>query len=73
MLTVLTYYNFYRYIVQQNPLFQEYTLVHFQWQMGYMIITLIILNATHSIEREVNIKLISFSIKIHIVLALFHS
>lgn len=54
MLTVLTYYNFYRYIVQQNPLFQEYTLVHFQWQTAYVIVTMIILNATHSIERQVN-------------------
>lgn len=54
MLTVLTYYNFYRYIVQHNPLFQEYTLVHFQWQIAYLISTLIIFNATHCIEREVN-------------------
>lgn len=54
MLTVLTYYNLYRYIVQQNPLFQEYTLVHFQWQITYVIVTLIILSATHSIERQVN-------------------
>lgn len=67
MLTVLTYYNIYRYVVQHNPLFQEYTLVHFQWQIAYLILTLVIFNATHSIECEVSKKIHLDVIDLHSV------
>lgn len=49
--SILTYYTFYRLIVQQNGKFEDFALMHAQFQMFHFTS---ILNVVYSASRVVN-------------------
>lgn len=71
--SVLSYYAFYRYIVQPNEYFEDFVWVHMQYQIYYLIFMLYIIYNANRVINEVNeyfifaelkfALLISFSIR----------
>lgn len=51
--SVLTFYTFYRYILEQNGFFKEVSFVHFIWQMFYLIGILKVIYSANQVTNEV--------------------
>lgn len=52
--SVLTFYTFYRYIVQQHESFKDLLWMHLQWQLFYLIFTLLVIYTANQVTSEVN-------------------
>lgn len=59
--TILTFYTFCYFLLQQKPLYEQLTLVHFNYQVFYLIYTYMVIYSGSMIAREVNIN-IAYSI-----------
>lgn len=53
-LSVLTYYTFYRYIVQQNEYYKDFAWMHIEVQMYYLISIFTVIYNANRIINEVN-------------------
>lgn len=58
--SVLSYYAFYRYIVQPNEYFEDFVWVHMQYQIYYLIFMLYIIYNANRVINEVNDELFHF-------------
>lgn len=52
--SVLTFYTFYRYIVQQNDIFEDLSLVHFQWELLFVSSLLTSIYIADQVSSEVS-------------------
>lgn len=69
--SVLTFYSFYRYILQRDDFFKEILLTYFQWQLYYLALTITVIYTANLLTKEVkyskdflfdqNLMMISFS------------
>lgn len=53
VLSVLTFFTFYRYIHQQNEFFQQLSAVHSLWMIFYLPVILIVIHCGSLLTREV--------------------
>lgn len=53
-ISVMTYYTFYRYIVQQNEHYRDFAWEHAQFQIYYLTLILIIIYNANRVMNEVN-------------------
>lgn len=54
--SVLTFYTFYRYILQRNSYHERLTRQHFNYQIFYLIYTNMVIYAGSILAREVGIN-----------------
>lgn len=54
--SILTFYTFYRYILEQNDFFQQVTFVHFYWQIFYLVYAFMVIYAGSVIASKVNMN-----------------
>lgn len=52
--SVISFYTFYRYILEQNEFFEQVTVVHFYWQIFYLIYAYMIIYAGSVVNEKVN-------------------
>lgn len=51
--SVLTFYAFYRYVLQQNDYFGAISIAYVQWLLFYLTWTLLVIHISTRVTREV--------------------
>lgn len=54
--SVLSFYTFYRYLIEPNEFFKQVALVHFYWQLFYLIYTNMVIYVGSVVTSKVNIR-----------------
>lgn len=62
--SVLSFYTFYRYLIEPNEFFKQVALVHFYWQLFYLIYAYMVIYAGSVVTSKVNIR-IKFKINLN--------